>query len=134
MIRVVMRDWIDLVERTLYEADRENETAVEALRRDLEARYPGLDLWVSIGPSGDLRLNQIVVPKDQRQQGIGTAVMKALTDFADEHKLPMTLTPDRSYGGSVTRLRQFYRRFGFRPNKGRNKDFRFSGAMLRRSN
>lgn len=132
MIPVVMRGWIDVVERTLYEADRANETAVETLRRDLEARYPGLDLWVSIGPSGDLRVSQIVVPKDQREQGIGTAVMEALTAFADQRGLPMTLTPDNTYGGSVTRLRVFYRRFGFRPNAGRNKDFRFSGAMIRR--
>jgi GNAT superfamily N-acetyltransferase len=102
----------------------------EALRHDLEARYPGLDLWISIGPSGDLQLSQIVVP--QRNSGIGTAVMQELTKFADRHGLTMTLTPDNSYGGSVARLKVFYRRFGFVPNKGRRKDYRFSNSMLRR--
>jgi hypothetical protein len=103
---------------------------VKTLCDALEAKFPGLKLWCSIGPSGDLGLSQIVVPK--RSQGTGSAVMQILIDFADQHSLPMTLTPDSSYGGSVTRLRKFYGRFGFRPNAGRRKDFRFSGTMLRR--
>ena len=128
-----MRHYIDAMQSLLGETANDSlKTEVDVLRHDLEARYPGLDLWISLGPSGDLQLSQIVVPKDQRNSGIGTAVMRELIAFADRHGLPMSLTPDSSYGGSVARLRVFYRRFGFVLNKGRRKDYRFSNAMLRR--
>lgn len=128
-----MRRYIDVMQVMLGETATDSlKTEVDLLRHDLEARYPGLDLWISLGPAGDLSLSQIVVPRDQRNSGIGTAVMRELTAFADRHRLTMTLTPDRSYGGSIARLRVFYRRFGFVPNKGRRKDYRFSNSMLRR--
>ena len=119
------------------EADtsKQNKAALEAAAKTLcdalEAKFPSLKLWCSIGPSGELRLNQIVVPKQERGQGTGSAVMQALTDFADRHIIPMALTPDNGYGGTVSRLRVFYRRFGFRPNTGSRKDLRYSEAMLR---
>ncbi len=122
----MLRYWINLVE-----ANDQLDNEVKNLRLDLETHYPGLELWISIGPSGDLQLSQIVVAK--RKQGTGSAVMQELVAFADRNNLIMTLTPDTSYGGSsVTRLKSFYRRFGFRPNIGGRKDFRFSGTMLRR--
>lgn len=100
--------------------------------KEIEARYPGLDLWMYLGSGGNLILSKIVVPKSERSGGTGTAVMQALTDFADRHGIPITLTPDNAYGGSVTRLNGFYRRFGFRPNRGRSRDYRYSEAMIRR--
>jgi len=66
-----------------------------------------------------------------RNTGIGSKVMNDLTDKADAEGAIIALTPDNTYGGSKTRLTQFYKRFGFVPNKGRNKDFRYRETMIR---
>lgn len=123
-----LRDWIKLVEAKSSILDGE----VSELINSLEAQHPGLDLWMYISSGGNLVLSKIVVPKDQRSAGVGTAVMEVLTAFADKQGIPITLTPDNAYGGSVTRLQTFYRRFGFKPNKGRSRDYRYSETMIRR--
>ena len=79
-------------------------------------------------------LSKIVVPRGQRKQGVGTAIMQALVQFADEKGVRLALSPeaDRELGTtSRTRLVRFYKRFGFVENKGRNKDYRISEAMYR---
>lgn len=76
-------------------------------------------------------LSKIAVPKELRNTGIGSKVMSNLTDKADAEGAIIALTPDNTYGGSKTRLTQFYKRFGFVPNKGRNKDFRYRETMIR---
>jgi hypothetical protein len=44
----------------------------------------------------------------------------------------VTLTPSTDYGASsVSRLKKFYKQFGFVENKGRNKDYEISEAMYR---
>jgi hypothetical protein len=57
--------------------------------------------------------------------------MRELTDFADAQGVPMALTPDAAFGGTVSRLREFYQRFGFRPNAGRSRDLSISESMIR---
>lgn len=57
--------------------------------------------------------------------------MEGLTRYADKVGKPILLSPSSDFGGSKTRLVKFYRRFGFVPNKGRNKDYRFSQTMIR---
>ena len=57
--------------------------------------------------------------------------MADLTAIADENGLPFALSPSGDFGGSVGRLKDFYSRFGFVPNKGRNKDFRISESYVR---
>jgi GNAT superfamily N-acetyltransferase len=86
---------------------------LEELVNSLEEKYHGLDLYISVGPEY-ISLSKIVVSKDQRNIGIGTAVMIELTEFADKHSLYFTLTPDNSFGGSMVRLKKFYKRFGFK--------------------
>ena len=76
-------------------------------------------------------LSKIAVPKELRNTGIGSKVMKDLIDKADKEGAIIALTPDNTYGGSKTRLTQFYKRFGFVPNKGRNKDFNYRETMIR---
>ena len=97
---------------------------------DIKNKYPNVDLSVFSKPEG-ITLSKIVVPKDARSEGIGSKVMKDLIKYADENNLPIALTPDSSFGGSKTRLKSFYRNFGFKDNKGRNKDFSFRESMIR---
>jgi hypothetical protein len=97
---------------------------------DIKNKYPNVNLSVFSKPEG-ITLSKIVVPEGARSEGIGSNVMKDLIKYADENNLPIALTPDSSFGGSKTRLKSFYRKFGFKDNKGRNKDFSFRESMIR---
>jgi GNAT superfamily N-acetyltransferase len=55
-----------------------------------------------------------------RGTGAGTKYMQELTQYADIVGKPITLTPSNSLGGSVARLKKFYKRFGFVEHKSKN--------------
>lgn len=92
---------------------------------------------LSIYPTnaGDLNLSMIEVPREMRKQGIGTAALRDIVDYADQSGMRLTLTPglkDSRHGTtSRGRLVDFYKQFGFVENKGRNKDFTISEGMYR---
>lgn len=86
-------------------------------------------LYVSKKPSGIVEVDMIRV-KNQGQ-GIGSAVMQDLIDAADTQGVTMALTPEKVGNTSVTKLKEFYKRFGFVENKGRNKDFGTTSAFIR---
>lgn len=109
---------------------------VTALVEALEARFPGLRL--DLYPTGKdgwgnqiMELSAIVVPKGQREQGIGTKVMREIVEAADAHGWTLALTPSSDFGGSKSRLVSFYRGFGFVPNHGRSKDYTTRATMMR---
>lgn len=80
---------------------------------------------------GTITLSQIVVPKEERSGGKGTSAMQALIDYADRTGQRVVLSPSSDFGGSKKRLVEFYKRFGFVENKGRNKDFTTMESMIR---
>ncbi|MCZ4085460.1 GNAT family N-acetyltransferase [Streptomyces antarcticus] len=104
---------------------------VGALRERL-ADYPAKIHISHDGTTGRLALDLLVVTRSQRNKGVGTAIMRALASEADRHDVQIALTPVADFGGSVTRLRTFYRRFGFISNQGRGKDYSTKHTMLRR--
>lgn len=84
----------------------------------LEKKY-NVDLWFNYSKYAKcILLSKIVVDKEDRSKGIGTIIMGALCDFADKYNLPIGLTPTNDFGGSVARLKRFYKQFGFKPYKG----------------
>lgn len=97
----------------------------------LRARY-GIELWLSRPRWGDayqphiVTLHAIIVPI--RGAGVGTLAMKDLIAWADLHGLMLGLRPNFS---GRARLKKFYKRFGFVPNKGRRKDFRTRDDLIR---
>ena len=96
----------------------------------LEKTFPGMTVDFSEG-HGKAELSRIVVPEAQRGSGTGTKAMKHLTDWADANGKTVTLSPSSDFGGNKARLVEFYKRFGFVENKGRNKDFSISDTMFR---
>jgi len=99
-------------------------------RSMLEKAFPQVDFRLS--QFGDkATLGKVVVPKELRGQGVGTEFMEALTKAADEDGAQLALTPSNHFGGSKSRLVDFYRRFGFVPNKGRKADYSISESMYR---
>lgn len=90
-----------------------------------------VDLTGGRDPNGYVTLHKIEVPEEQRGRGLGTKAMRELLAEADRNGWKLNLTPSNSFGGSVTRLKKFYRNLGFVPNKGHNKDFTTSEDFLR---
>jgi GNAT superfamily N-acetyltransferase len=86
-------------------------------------KYPGVKIDGGVDKSGYATLSRIEVPKDLRNQGLGSQVMKDLLAEADATGVTMALSPSSDFGGNKSRLTEFYKRFGFVPNSGRNKDF-----------
>jgi GNAT superfamily N-acetyltransferase len=66
-----------------------------------------------------IELTWIIV--EDRKQGVGTAIMRELCDFADRHAAEIRLTPaskgDYAATTSRARLIRFYKRFGFAIDK-----------------
>lgn len=87
---------------------------------------------VTLSRLGDhVTLTHFVV--DNQGQGNGTRFMEDLARLADEKGWTLDLTPDTSFGAtSIKRLKDFYKRFGFKDNKGRNTDFFTRESMVRR--
>jgi GNAT superfamily N-acetyltransferase len=125
-----------------YEADlpRKNATEVseapETSLKQLKEKHSGSIGTILISESGnDIKLASIIVQKDNRKQGVGTAFMNDLVALADSQGKRILLSPgqkdDKHGTSSRSRLVKFYKRFGFVENKGRNKDFQISEGMFR---
>jgi predicted GNAT family N-acyltransferase len=96
----------------------------------LRAAFP--DVEFDLSQKGNLAiLNRVVVPKDLRGTGVGTNFMNELTSAADANAARLALSPSGDFGGNKTRLVDFYKRFGFVPNKGRDMDFTLNESMRR---
>ena len=64
--------------------------------------------------------------------GFGSALMELICKWADQNRITLTLTPSVSFGATSTkRLVDFYKRFGFVLNKGKQSNFKTRQAMYR---
>lgn len=96
----------------------------------LIAEFDGLKLGLS-GSGKIVTLSRIVVPETGRNSGTGTKIMQRIIDWADQNGKTIALTPSSDFGGNKKRLGEFYKRFDFIENKGRNKDYEISETMYR---
>jgi len=100
--------------------------------RNIKDKYPDVEIDIYGDANRGYELGRIQVPKDQQSSGVGSQVMNDLIAAADAEGAKISLTPDTSFGGtSVSRLKDFYKKFGFVENKGRNKDFSTRNTMYR---
>lgn len=83
----------------------------------------GADVSVRLTMAGDLVLEGLSVQREAPPTP-GTAVLRELTRFADDHNARILLSPS-------PRLVPFYQRFGFVENTGRRRDARVSATMYR---
>ena len=77
-------------------------------------------------------LDFILIAENCRNSGLGTKFMKQFVALADLVNCPLALTPDISYGApdEIT-LENFYKRFGFINNIGKDRDFSTMQTMIR---
>jgi len=100
----------------------------EILRNRYEPYLDGLDIYEN---KTSLILSRVVIKNDFRNTGVGTKIMEDLVSYADRNKQIIALTPASDFGGNKNRLVQFYKRFGFKHNKGIYKSYEFKDSMIR---
>jgi len=91
-----------------------------------------LDIASSKNRPNLMTISRIQVAKENRGKGIGSDALSKLTEAADQERKIISLSPSTDFGASSkARLVDFYKRFGFVENKGKNKDFSISESMYR---
>lgn len=100
-------------------------------------RQQGIKLYI-FEKDNIIILDTLIVPPGRRKQGIGTQIMQELVNYADQVGKRFELSPgqkDNIHGTtSRNRLLNFYKRFDFIENKGRNKDYTTMKGMYRNPN
>ena len=109
---------------------------VSALQAELEQKYNLKSLFLAdMGKRNAIELHSIIVNKEEQGSGTGSKVMQEIIAYADANDKIVVLDPgllDKKHGTtSQSRLRKFYKRFGFIDNKGRNKNYEFRNLMIR---
>jgi GNAT superfamily N-acetyltransferase len=108
--------------------------SIESWAKQIELKY-NLKTFLLTEYKDKIRLASIITYKEDRGNGTGSKVMQELCDYADKNGKTIILTPavKDDYQGttSQSRLIQFYKKFDFVLNKGRNKDFSISELMYR---
>jgi len=105
------------------------ENKVATLERTLQSLYPEID---RVGVYYDhnnnsLFISDLYIKQEYRGKGIGSKIMSSITQFADNLKLPIVLIPESDDDSvSAKQLIDFYKKFGFVVNKGKQKDYSFS--------
>lgn len=85
------------------------DAVVAGLVKDLPP-WSGVEAHVT--KQGELFVDGIEIAKGHRDQGLGTALMRGLMKFADQHNMQMALTQSPE-PRKKTALERFYRRLGF---------------------
>ncbi len=130
--KVSPTEWVKVPDEKGKE-EPEPEPSKKPTVKGLEDRYEKAGIKVDLYETkhNTIELSRVEVPKDMRNQGIGTRFMNELTDIADSEGKMITLTPTTDFVGTKSKLIEFYKRFGFVENKGKNKDLSISDTMYR---
>lgn len=114
----------------IIEANQPKPDAHEKISSAWQRKYPGMKAHLTQHHSNTLKVHSLEVPKELRRRGIGSRFMKGVGNYADKQKQRTVLSPSADKGYKK-KLDTFYRSFGFKPNKGRNKDYSISDTMIR---
>lgn len=102
---------------------------LEQLNKALEAQYPGLSLSVYENEY-KVYISEIRLKPEMQNQGIGTAVIKRLQEYATKIGKPVVLHPQAD-PRKKQKLDDFYKNLGFVDNKGRKTDYRLTEPFAR---
>jgi GNAT superfamily N-acetyltransferase len=112
----------------------ESNNELKSLEKRLKEEY-GIDLYLYKRNNDTIKLDSLIVPKNQRKMGIGSRVLEEIINFADANDYRIVLTPGvkDKYQGTTSqkRLIKFYKRFGFVLNKGKKANYKISELMYR---
>ena len=111
---------------------------VQKFEVHIKNNYEGVVFEIMVAynlhPKKVLELTWIIV--QNRKQGVGTAIMRELCEFADRHAAEISLKPaskdDHAAITSRARLVRFYKRFGFVKDKRKSTEFTIVPTMSRK--
>jgi ribosomal protein S18 acetylase RimI-like enzyme len=87
------------------------------LKKNIKKLFPkaflSLDFYRNLEPANYLYLHKIEIPKEYKNQGIGSKVMQILCNFCDNNNLIFKLSPTDNFGSEINRLINFYKKFDF---------------------
>jgi len=109
------------------------EEQAPSIQNQLKTKYSEVLEKLFLFPSKDgkyMELNLIKIKPEFKNQGWATKILDDLVDWAKENNITLTLTPSDTFGANEKRLEKFYKRFGFKPNKGKNRDFQTRDSMI----
>jgi GNAT superfamily N-acetyltransferase len=104
-----------------------DDTPFQKLIDSLRKQYAGVVLWAS-EHEAKISISDIKVPKEMRDQGIGSAILAAIKQYAASVGKPIVLSPAPERGKKAA-LNRFYQRNGFNLNAGKNIDFGLSSSF-----
>ncbi len=76
-------------------------------------------------------LNAIRVPEMHRDMGHGEWALSELCRLADENGVRLALSPTGEWGANKAKLTAWYKRHGFRENRGACRDHEIRETMIR---
>lgn len=118
--------------KTYKEFITESQKVLDKISSAYSKKHRGVNVDASYDERHNrIRVNNIWIPPHLRNQGIGSRIMKGLSNYADRNNMTSTLTqaPDK---GKKEKLNKFYKSYGYEPNKGRNKDFTTRDTHIRK--
>lgn len=102
---------------------------MEELLNSIKLKYPFVKIW-AFESKEKIELQEIKIPLEYRNSGIGTEIIKLLQNYAKTVGKPIVLRPEPERGKKKS-LERFYKRLGFVDNSGRNMDYTLSSPMAK---
>lgn len=100
---------------------------IDSLLAQIESKYPFVKVF-AFENQYKIELQQIEVPEEHRNSGIGSEIVRLIQDYAKTVNKPVVLRPEAGRGKKGA-LDRFYKRLGFVDNSGRNKDYSLSSTF-----
>ena len=105
---------------------QENTSFIKELKEKYKNSFKTINIYEY---NNKISIDLIIVK--EKNSGEGTKLMKDICEYADKSKKIIILSPSDEFGGNKKRLIEFYKRFGFVENKGKDKDFEIFESMYR---
>lgn len=105
---------------------RENSNFMSSIIKKYKEYFSKINIY-----EFDNKISVDLIVAKEKNSGYGTKLMQEVCDYADKTNKIIILSPSDEFGGNKKRLIDFYKRFGFVDNKGKNKDFLIFETMYR---
>ena len=117
---------LQINENNFREYLRENTNFITAIKKKYSEEFSKINIY-----EFEDKISIDLIIAKEKNTGSGTRLMQDICAYADKEKKTIILSPSSEFGGNKKRLIEFYKRFGFVENKGKNKEFLIFESMYR---
>ena len=105
---------------------RENTSFINSIKKKYQNDFSKINIY-----EFEDKISIDLIVAKEKNTGAGSKLMKDICDYADTGNKIIILSPSDEFGGNKKRLIEFYKRFDFVENKGKNKEFSVFESMYR---